>query len=195
MTTWSRAVPIGLLFALVSGGCLRKVSDELPSEPNPPESPAAAPSLTPIAPVPVGPPTSPTPPTGGATPEPGATPPPTAAGCRLPKGPGTGFDCPRQSPAFLGDVQSSIKQLIQEQPDIFVKRGCEDCYDVTDPGAFISGVLRQLGRRGFCAIHDGEEVAVKNTNDFSEQYDILSSSNAVRSGGESYRATCRPAWF
>jgi hypothetical protein len=195
MTTWSRAVPVGLLVVLVSGGCLKKGADELPSEPNPPESPAAAPSLTPIAPVPVGP-APPSTPTGGPTPEPGATPaPPTASACRLPRGTGTGEGCPRQSPAFLGDVQAAIKQLIQEQPDIFVKRACEDCYDVTDPGAFISGVIQQLGRRGFCAMHDGEELAIKNSNDFNEQYDILSSSNGVRSGGESYRSTCRPAWF
>jgi hypothetical protein len=99
------------------------------------------------------------------------------------------------SPVFLGDVQGAIKQLIQEQPNIFVKRGCEDCYDVADPGAYLSGVVGQLARRGYCAIYDGEELAVKNTNDFNEQYDILSAGNAVRSGGESYRATCRPAWF
>ena len=173
---------------------MRKVDPELPSGPNTPESPATAPSLTPIAPVPVGPAPPPTP-TDGPTPAPGTTPPPTGSGCRLPRGTGTGENCPRQSPAFLGDVQAAIKQLIQEQPDIFVKRGCDDCYDVIDPGAYIGGVVRQLARRGYCSIHDGEELAVKNTNDFNEQYDILSASNAVRSGGESYRATCRPAWF
>ena len=30
--------------------------------------------------------------------------------------------CPRRSPEFLGDVQAAIKQLIQDQPKIFVKR-------------------------------------------------------------------------
>jgi hypothetical protein len=113
----------------------------------------------------------------------------------LPRGSGTGEDCPRSSPAFLGDVQEAISQLIQEQPRLFTKRGCEGCYDVTDPGAYYGGVIRQLNRRGFCAIHDGEELAVKNSNEFNEQYDILSSANGVRSGSEAYRSTCRPAWF
>jgi len=202
MRALSRVMPIGLVLGLLAGGCLRKGPDESPSEPTPPQSPAAAPSLSPIN-VPVGPAPVATPtitPGDGATPAPGATPPPTppppsASGCRLPRGTGTGEDCPRQSPAFLGDVQGAIKQLIQDQPKIFVKRNCDDCYDVTDPGAYLSGVVGQLSRRGYCALYDGEELAVKNTNDFNEQYDILSSSNAVRSGGESYRSTCRPAWF
>jgi hypothetical protein len=184
---------------------MRKDPGESPSEPTPSESPAAAPSLSPVNPVPVGPAPVATPtitPGSGSTPAPDATPtpqstppPPSSSGCRLPRGTGSGEDCPRQSPVFLGDVQAAIKQLIQDQPKIFVKRGCEDCYDVTDPGAYLSGVVGQMSRRGYCARYDGEELAVKNTNDFNEQYDILSASNAVRSGGESYRSTCRPAWF
>jgi hypothetical protein len=115
--------------------------------------------------------------------------------CKLPPGTGTGASCPRTSPAFLGDVQASIRQLIQEKPGIFKKRDCMDCYDVLDPDAYVSGVVDQMARRGYCALYDGEELAVKNTNDFNEQFDILSSANGVRSGSESYRSTCRPAWF
>jgi hypothetical protein len=199
MTSWSRVVCAGLLVALASVACMREVEDveDLPSGPSTPESPVAAPSLTPIAPVPVGPAPAPTPgPTApGDPPPPQATPaPPTASGCRLPRGTGTG-ECPRTRPLFLGDVQAAIEQLVKEQPSIFVKRGCEGCYDVTDPDAYLRGVVSQMGRRGFCAMWDGEELAVKNTNDFNEQYDILSAANAVRSGGESYRSTCTPAWF
>ena len=187
MRARSRALSVGLLVALVAGGCMRKVPDELPSGPAAPDSPP--PSLTPIAPVPVGPAPAPTPTPGmtdpAATPAPpGATPaPPSASGCRLPRGTGTGENCPRTSPQFLGDIQASIKQLIQEQPNIFIKRSCVDCYDVTDSGAYLSGVIKQMSRRGYCAMFDGEELAVKNTNDFSEQYDILSAGGSVRSGG------------
>jgi hypothetical protein len=113
----------------------------------------------------------------------------------LPRGTGNGESCPRVGPVFLGDVQAAINQLIQEQPSIFVKRSCEGCYDVSDPGAYVSGVAQQLVRRGYCTAYDGEELAVKNSNDFNEQYDILSGNNGVRSGSESYRSTCRPAWF
>ena len=48
---------------------------------------------------------------------------------------------------------------------------------------------------GYCAFYDGEELAIKNTNDFSEQYDISTSQGYVRQGDGSYRATCWPAWF
>jgi hypothetical protein len=196
MKTWPRAVPIGFLFVIVSGGCLRKVDrEELPTGTSTPESPTPAP-LSPIAPVPLGPGPAPATPGPTGTPDPEGTPaPPAASGCRLPRGSGNGFDCPRTSPAFLGDVQASIAQLIQDQPGIFTKGSCTNCYDVTDPGAYLGGVIQQLSRRGYCAMFDGEELAVKNTNDFNEQYDILSSGGSVRSGSESYRSTCRPAWF
>jgi hypothetical protein len=196
MKSWTRAVPIVFVVAIVAGGCLRKTDHELPSEPNAPESPPTAPSLSPIAPVPIGPAPAPTPiPQPGVSPTPQASPPPSSAACRLPPGTGSGENCPRISPVFLGDVQDAINQLIQAQPTLFVKQACEGCYVVTDPDAYISGVVQQLSRRGLCATYDGEELAVKNSNDFSEQYDILSAGNAVRSGGESYRATCKPAWF
>jgi hypothetical protein len=197
LKTGSHAVPIGLLVAVVLGGCLRQVDrQELPTGTGNPESPAPAPSLSPISPVPLGPGPAPTDPGPTGTPAPDATPtPPSASGCRLPRGSGSGEDCQRTSPAFLGDVQGAIKQLIQDQPSLFTKGSCTDCYDVTDTGAFLSGVIGQMSRRGFCAMYDGEELAVKNTNDFNEQYDILSSSGGVRSGSESYRSTCRPAWF
>ena len=178
---------------------MRNVVEELPSGPGgtPSPSPSASPSSAgPIAPVP-----SPTPtiipiPTPKPTPTPEATPaPPTVSACRLPHGTGTGANCPRTTTAFLGDVQAAIKQLVQERPEIFQKRACLDCYDVLDPDAFVGGMVELLSRRGYCALYDGEELAVKNTNDFNEQFDILSASMGVRSGSESYRSTCRPAWF
>jgi hypothetical protein len=174
---------------------MRSIVEELPSGPAVPESPAPASSPIP----PVGPTPSPTPtviPTPVPTPTPEPTEaPPVVSACGLPRGTGTGDSCPRTSSAFLGDVQSAIKQLVQEKPGIFKKRDCMDCYDVTDPDAYVSGIVQQMARRGYCALYDGEELAVKNSNDLNEQFDILSASNGVRSGSESYRSTCRPAWF
>jgi hypothetical protein len=48
---------------------------------------------------------------------------------------------------------------------------------------------------GVCAIFDGEEIGVKNTNAFNDQYDIHLASGHVRRGEGSYRATCTPAQF
>jgi hypothetical protein len=192
----SRVLPAVVLFAVASGGCMRSIVEQLPSGPGGPESPAPVPSPSssaPVTPAPSPTPTiipTPVPPTPEPTPAP-----PVVSACNLPHGSGTGFDCPRTSPAFLGDVQAAIYQVIAEQPGIFKKRDCQGCYDVTDADAFVSAVVQQLGRRGYCAYYDGEELAVKNTNDFNEQFDILSSSMGIRTGSESYRATCRPAWF
>ena len=52
------------------------------------------------------------------------------------------------------------------------------------PGPTSAGSFGQVSRRGYCAIYDGEELAVKNSDDFNEQYDILSASQrgALRRG-------------
>jgi hypothetical protein len=42
---------------------------------------------------------------------------------------------------------------------------------------------------------DGEEMTVKENNNYSEQYDILLASGHMRRGTGSYRGVCRPALF
>ncbi len=193
MRVCSGVVPVIVAVALASVGCMRNIIEELPSGPGAPESPSPSPS-------PIGAP-SPTPsptPTVIPTPVPKATPtpeaPPPVSACRLPPGTGTGT-CPRTSSAFHGDVRAAIERVIQANPEMFKKRDCQGCYDVVDVDGYLWSVVEEMGARGYCAIYDGEELAVKNTNDFNEQFDILTSSNAVRSGSETYRSTCRPAWF
>jgi hypothetical protein len=92
-------------------------------------------------------------------------------------------------------VQASINQVIAANPGMFEKRDCTGCYDVLNVDGYLQAVVQQMSARGYCAMYDGEELAVKNTNDFNEQFDILTADERVRSGGESYRSTCRPAWF
>src|SRR5262249_18723185 len=58
-------------------------------------------------------------------------------------------------------------------------------------GEYRDTVVDNLRKAGYCALNDGEEIAMKKTNDFSEQYDILSSGGNVL---RAYMATCRPAW-
>ena len=61
--------------------------------------------------------------------------------------------------------------------------------------AYHEATVAGLRERGFCAFFDGEEVAAKRSNDFSEQYDIVRTPAA---GGYyvmlAYMGTCRPAW-
>ena len=45
---------------------------------------------------------------------------------------------------------------------------------------------------GLCAYYDGEELGVKNSNSFNDQFDILVSSGHIRRGAGSYRAHLPP---
>jgi hypothetical protein len=150
--------------------------------------PTAPPPTQPPAPAPQNPGPTPNP---GATPGPPPPPPPPSGSCSLPPGGGAGVNCPVEGPSFQGDVEAAINQLIQQRPDIFSGGGSAPF--VVKHSEYMNGVVANLRNRGLCAIVDSDdEIAVKNTNAFSDQYDILLSTGQVR---RAYTATCRPAWF
>jgi len=123
------------------------------------------------------------------TPTPVAVPtsePPLSASCeRLPLG-AENAPCRAEGASFLGEVKGAIDTLKSEHPEYF--RG-ETVVNL--PGYYV-GLIRILDRDGLCAAYDGEELAVKNSNDFSDQYKVLTSWNEVR---RSYMVTCTPAVF
>jgi hypothetical protein len=136
-------------------------------------------------------------PTPEPTPEPEATPTPWPTGGACTPGTGDGIDCPKTTPVFLADVDDAIDTLAEQRPGLFdfsTTRGAKG-WLVLDPIAYHEGVAAILTARGLCAIYDGEEIAVKRENSFSEQYDIHLSTGHIRRGEGSYQATCRPAWF
>jgi hypothetical protein len=144
-------------------------------------TPVAATSPPPVAATPV--------PTPEATPD-------TLFSCVLGDG-SANSSCRRESPSFLNEVDTAISQLVQQQPQIFDLENQlgDGGYKVVSPGQYYVGVMRNLQHMGFCANFDGEEMQVKNTNEFSDQYHIMISSGYVRRGASSYRATCYPAAF
>jgi hypothetical protein len=164
------------------------------SNPTPAPDPAAtpAPGASPLPGIPL--PGSPAPPD--------ATPPPPAGGggggggCGLPPG-NPDHSCKRTSPAFLGDVFTAIDRVVDAYPDLFIRsdRACGNCYKIRDHQRYVEAVEVEMRAMGYCAHYDGEELAVKNTNDFSEQHDISTSGGYIRRGDKVYRATCWPAWF
>jgi hypothetical protein len=97
--------------------------------------------------------------------------------------------CDPGSPVFLDEVDAAIAQVMQQRPEIF-----EGQY-VLSPGRYYLAIVANLQARGFCAGFDGEEIQVKNTNSYSEQYHVLTSAQIVRRGASTYRSTCRPAAF
>jgi hypothetical protein len=133
------------------------------------------------------------------TPTPAPTPalPAASLGCRLPPGAGDGIRCPYQYATFVEPVDKAIAQLQREHPEIFDLAQCYGALScrVLNRDRYIAGMLDNLRAMHLCAIFDGEEIVIKNTNDFSDQYNVISSSGFSRWGIGSYRATCRPAWF
>ncbi len=141
---------------------------------------------------PVTPPDEPVP-----TPEPTPLPAAGVQGCGLPPGPGDGKRCPYNGAGFVAPVDMSIAQLMRDEPDIFEFGQCFSPLScrVRDRDRYVAGMLRNLRAMGLCAIFDGEEFAIKNQNEFSDQYAAVSSTGYTRWGIGAYRATCRPAWF
>jgi hypothetical protein len=111
------------------------------------------------------------------------TPEPFNNGCELPRGTGDGRDCPREEPVYMDAMNEAIDRVLDEHPEFFAGG--------INVGAYMDTVVENLKEMGYCALNDGEEIAVKKTNDFSEQYDIISSGGHVL---RAYMATCRPAW-
>jgi hypothetical protein len=124
--------------------------------------------------------------------------PPAAQGCRLPPGTGSGRHCPREHSSFLTEVEEAMDRLVREEPEIFelpLARGCPNCYRVLNPHRLTLRMVQILEERGLCSTWDGEELAVKNTNAWNDQYDILTAEMYLRRQEGSYRSTCYPAWF
>jgi len=172
--------------------------------PKPTEPDAGAPTSLPVVVVPVPVPTpQPPAPAPGATASPGdpaAAPPPAGGqGCGVGPGNGSGENCPREQPSFLAEVESALDQLVREEPRIFnlnkTSKGCPNCYEVLNADRYVQRMAQLMSQRGLCGLYDGEELAVKKTNAFNDQYDIFTADGFIRRQSGSYRSTCSPAWF
>jgi hypothetical protein len=141
--------------------------------------------------TPAGPSATPTP-TPAATPS--ATPTPGAQGLCAQLGyvPSSNTRCSQPASRFQADVDGAIDKAILEHAEIFANG--PNGILITNPGAYVVYVVENLNQAGFCADYDGEELQVKSSNDFNEQFDISSASNYVRRGS-SFQASCAPAAF
>jgi hypothetical protein len=125
---------------------------------------------------------------------PAATPPPTASGLCVKLGYTSTPDakCSVKAPVFASQVHDAIDLLRQQHPEYFANDVCG--IRVRDFGAYYVGVLANLNAAGLCPGFDGEEVQVKDSNNFSEQYKIWVSNGCVKQNDQ-YRSTCSPAAF
>jgi hypothetical protein len=136
--------------------------------------------------------TAPTP-----TPAPAASPAVQAFRCPLPAMPDLHNECPKITPRLDVVVESAIQRVIREQPQLFNfndDRG-GGSYLVLDRDKYHQAVVAAIHAQGVCAINEKEEIAVKTSNEFNEQYNIWISDGHLRHGPRAYITTCFPAQF
>ena len=136
-------------------------------------------------------------PTPVASPSPSPSPVQEAPrGCGLPAG-GPFERCTIELPRFNFEINEAIAEVENEVPELFDFRDGLGglSYRVTDRARYHEEVVARLEKMGFCALFDGEEVGVKNSNAFDEQYQVMTSLGYVRWGAGAYRSTCFPSWF
>lgn len=200
-----RLMGLGLAVAaaVILLGC-NLISKSAPTDPSPVETvtPISIPVILPSTPAPTPTPT-PTPnpgptPTPNPAPTPTPTPaPPSSGSCNLPPSNPPNPVCTDAPAKLLDYVETAITNVTDKHPELFDfnDKKCNNCYYVKDIDAYVSQVMKELSRMGLCALWDGEEIALKESNNYSEQYDIILSSGHIRRGPGCYRGVCRPSWF
>ncbi|MBN2369945.1 MAG: hypothetical protein JXO72_05610 [Vicinamibacteria bacterium] len=130
-----------------------------------------------------------------STPAPTPIPTPTPIPYVPPK-PGTAF-CTETTPLFDDIVFAAIDQAQQAHPEWFDSETVAGWTIALRPGSFMQFVIDKINaqpphRADYGWFHPWALISVKNSNDFSEDYHLLTSFNAVR---RFYGQTCRPATF
>lgn len=134
-------------------------------------------------------------PAAPAAPVPTPTPPSSPAAFVCPLAPSTNLspECPKLQPQLGEFVNRAIDGVLTKRPGLF------DFNDVLganprvlDRQKYHEAVKAELESQGVCTIIEQEELALKTTNAFNEQWNIWSSSGCVM---RRYVTTCSPAWF
>ena len=146
--------------------------------------PACTKNSTPVTPNPA---TSP-------TPAPVTSPTPAAFSCPLP--PSHKDDpnaCYVGRPTLGPQINSAIDTVIATRPELFnLQEVIGGNPRVLDRDAYWKAVKTELEKQGVCTIIEKEELAVKITNAYNEQWNLYTSAGFVR---RKYVTTCEPSWF
>jgi hypothetical protein len=148
-------------------------------------------------------PTTSTPMTTTVAAGPSPTPAPAAvsATCSLGNG-DPDFKCNAPTSQLLGAVDAAIDQVVATHPGNFVlgeERGGVGTrqYRVRDRDAFIEGTIAVLQGQNMCVFRRPltNTIQVKDSNDFSEEYELVDDQSYIRRGPASCTTTCTPANF
>jgi hypothetical protein len=183
----SRALLLTASAVLVLSAC--GGNDAEPEAPTAPEPLAVQPSVAPG--VEAQPPMVASPAPEGSQP---VWIPPGTFACAL--GPGNpDFGCDAEPPQFAGAVNAAIDKVIAEQRNTVFPDG-DITAKVRDEEAIHVAVARVLQAQGFCAGWDFIDLQVRDSNDFSEHYDLFDARGFFHQDpAKRVRSTCRPADF
>jgi hypothetical protein len=113
-------------------------------------------------------------------------------------------DCSRGNARLLDRIEVAIDLTVRQKPQIFDLTSDavpgSGQYKVLDPEAYLDGVVANLRAAGLCAQRDPDDgtyetIQVKDSNDYSEDFDVIVSSGFIRRGDGAYRRTCTPSSF
>ena len=166
-----------VLIALLSLSCGGSGNDDTPDTPAAP-APVPSPSADVPSPAPTG--------------QPVWIPPGTFA-CAF--GPGNkDFACDTPTNLFADAVNAAVDKVIAEQLDLFPDRDITS--RVRNEEAVHLAVIQILQAQGFCAGWDLVDLQVRNSNDFSEHYDLFDPRGFLYTDpADRVRSTCHPADF
>ena len=119
--------------------------------------------------------------------------PPGTFDCAL--GPGNkDAACGAAEPVFADAVNAAVDRVIAEQRDLFPEG--DITARVRNEEAVHVAVARILQVQGFCAGWDLSDLQVRNSNEFSEQYDLFDARGFLYlDPAQRVRSTCHPASF
>jgi hypothetical protein len=123
------------------------------------------------------------------TPVPTPDPTPSIQACTLPNQPTNSPNCNRETAQFEAELVRAQDKVRAEQPILFTGDG-----RVISVDDYVAAVVVELQALGLCASQGGprDEVGIKRSNDWNDQYDIVLGSGETWSN---YTTTCRPARF
>jgi len=152
-------------------------------------------------------PSTPTVPVVVATPTPTPAPTPTpkpltvVKACKLPPSSNPkSFEpngCDRLTGSSAGrlapQVNAALDRVLNERPDLFNFNDMNGPNPrVLDRQGYHLAVVSALSDLDVCGNIEKEEIAIKNTNEFNEQWNIWTSAGFV---WRRYETTCSPSWF
>jgi hypothetical protein len=133
-------------------------------------------------------------PTPTVAPAPTPTPTPAAFVCPLPASSNPNLDCDEGGSQLAMQMNAALDTLMVTHPEIFNLNDLNGgSPKVINPAKYYDELVNELGRTyGICTLVMTEEISIKASNGYSEDWNVLTSAGYMR---RRYKGTCAPAWF